>query len=128
MNIPKDLHYTASHEWIRIKGNTATIGVTDYAQQQLSDLTYVELPEKGDEVTASDEVAVVESVKGASDVYAPLSGKILEVNSLVVDEPEIINSDPYGEGWLIKISLSNPEEIKDLLSADQYEEKIPEEE
>jgi glycine cleavage system H protein len=128
MNIPKDLHYTASHEWIRIKGSTATVGLTDYAQHQLSDLTFVELPEKGDEVTASDEVAVVESVKGASDVYAPVSGTILEVNAHVVEEPETINADPYGEGWLFKIALSNPDEVQDLLDADQYEEKVPEEE
>ncbi|MDZ4199141.1 MAG: glycine cleavage system protein GcvH [Kiritimatiellia bacterium] len=128
MNIPKDLRYTASHEWVRIKGTTATVGITDYAQHQLSDLTFVELPEKDDDVSASDEVAVVESVKAASDIYAPVSGRILDVNTLVVDEPEIINSDPYGEGWLFKIALTAPEELNDLLDADQYEEHVPEEE
>jgi glycine cleavage system H protein len=128
MNIPKDLHYTASHEWVRVKGNTATVGLTDFAQHQLSDLTFVELPEKGDVVSASDEVAVVESVKGASDVYTPVSGTILEANARVVSEPETINADPYGDGWLFKITLSAPEEIQDLLDADQYEEKLPEEE
>lgn len=127
MNIPRDLRYTPSHEWVRVKGEVATVGVTDYAQQQLSDLTFVELPEPGDEVSVSDEVGVIESVKAASDLYAPVSGRILEVNRRVVDQPEIVNSDPYGEGWLFKVSLSNPDDLGELLDADQYEERVPEE-
>jgi len=128
MNIPRELKYTASHEWIRLKGNVATVGITDFAQRQLSDLTFVELPDKGDEVAASDDVAVVESVKAASDVYAPLSGKIMEVNEEAVSQPELINSDPYGKGWLFRLQLSDPTEVAELMDADQYEEQLPEEE
>ncbi len=128
MNVPRELRYTPTHEWVRIRGNIATVGITDYAQQQLSDITYVELPDKGDEVSASDEVAVVESVKAASDVYAPLSGTIVEVNTRVLEEPELINTDPYGEGWLFKIQFTDRDELEDLLDADAYEEQLPQEE
>lgn len=128
MNIPRDLRYTQSHEWVRIKGGVATIGVTDFAQHQLSDLTFVELPDVGDEVAGSDEVAVVESVKAASDIYAPISGRITAINEKVIEHPELINTDPYGEGWLFKIAVSDPAEIADLLDADGYEEQLPEEE
>jgi glycine cleavage system H protein len=128
MNVPRELRYTSTHEWVRIRGNIATVGITDYAQQQLSDITYVELPDKGDEVNASDEVAVVESVKAASDVYAPLSGTIVEVNTRVLEEPELINTDPYGEGWLFKIQFTDRDELEDLLDADAYEEQLPQEE
>ncbi len=128
MNIPRDLLYTQSHEWVRIRGKHATVGITDFAQAQLGDLTYVELPAADDELSASDEAAVVESVKAASDVYAPLSGRVLEINSRVVEHPDIINRDPYGEGWLFKLEISDPSEKEDLLDADRYEEIIPEEE
>lgn len=128
MNIPRDLRYTSSHEWIRIRGKTATIGITDFAQSQLSDLTYVELPAVDDELSASDEAAVVESVKAASDVYAPLSGRVAEINERAVEHPEIINTDPYGEGWLFKVEIADASEVEDLLDADQYEETLPEEE
>jgi glycine cleavage system H protein len=128
MNIPKDLRYTVSHEWVRIKGQVATVGITDFAQQQLSDLTFVELPDVDDEVSLSDEVAVVESVKAASDIYAPVTGRVLDVNQEVLKAPELINADPYGEGWLFRISMSDPEEVNELLDADQYEEQLPEEE
>lgn len=128
MNIPRDLRYTASHEWVRIRGKSATVGITDFAQAQLSDLTYVELPAVDDELSASDEAAVVESVKAASDVYAPLSGRVTEINERAIENPEIVNNDPYGEGWLFKLEISDPSEIEDLLDADRYEETLPEEE
>ncbi len=125
MNIPRELRYTNTHEWVRVKGGVATVGITDYAQQQLSEITYVELPDLNDQVNVSDEVAFVESVKAASDVYAPVSGTIIEVNTAVADEPERINRDPYGEGWLFKIRMSDPKEIASLLDADRYEEQLP---
>lgn len=125
MNIPRELRYTTTHEWVRVKGGVATVGITDYAQQQLSEITYVELPDLNDQVNVSDEVAFVESVKAASDVYAPVSGTIIEVNTAVADEPERINRDPYGEGWLFKIRMADPKEIANLLDADGYEEQLP---
>ncbi|MCX7818648.1 MAG: glycine cleavage system protein GcvH [Kiritimatiellae bacterium] len=125
MNIPRELRYTSTHEWVRVKGGVATVGITDYAQQQLSDITYVELPDLNDEVNVSDEVAFVESVKAASDVYAPVSGTIVEVNSAVAEEPDRINRDPYGDGWLFKIRMKNPKEVASLLDADAYEEQLP---
>lgn len=125
MNIPRELRYTNTHEWVRVKGAVATVGITDYAQQQLSDITYVELPDLNDKVNAQDEVAFVESVKAASDVYAPVSGTIVEVNTAVAEEPDRINRDPYGEGWLFKIRVADPKEIADLLDADAYEEQLP---
>jgi glycine cleavage system H protein len=128
MNIPKELRYTATHEWVRIKGKMATVGITDFAQKQLSDLTFVELPGVDDDVSASDEVAVVESVKAASDIYAPVSGRVVDVNRRAVEEPELVNKDPYGEGWLFRIEMSDASEAADLLDADQYEEHLPEEE
>lgn len=128
MNVPRDLKYTTSHEWVRLKGLQATVGITDFAQHQLSDLTFVELPDKGDEVAASDDVAVVESVKAASDIYAPLSGTITDVNAKVIEQPELINQDPYGEGWLFKLTLTDPTEVESLLDSESYEEQLPEEE
>lgn len=104
------------------------MGITDYAQAQLSDLTFVELPDADDEVNAADDLAVVESVKAASDIYAPVSGTIAEVNRAVIESPELINTDPYGDGWLFKIRMSDPSETKDLMDADEYEESLPEEE
>ena len=124
MNVPRDLRYTGTHEWVRIKGTIATVGITDFAQQQLSDLTFVELPEKNDPVSASDEVGVVESVKAASDVYAPVSGTIIESNEKVVQQPELINQDPYGEGWLFRIRLASPGDLDALLDAAAYGEAI----
>jgi len=128
MNIPKDLRYTSTHEWVRIRNRIATVGITDFAQAQLSDLTFVELPAVDDELAASDEAAVVESVKAASDVYAPVSGRVIEINNRVIEQPDIINRDPYGEGWLFKIEMTDPSEVEDLMDADQYEETLPEEE
>ena len=125
MTVPREMRYTRTHEWARLDGDVITVGITDFAQQQLSDLTYVELPDAGSQVGAGDEVAVVESVKAASDIYAPCEGVITEVNHALADHPEKINLDPYGEGWLFKIKLENPSEFETLLDADQYEELLP---
>jgi glycine cleavage system H protein len=123
-NIPSDLKYTKSHEWIRVAGDTATIGITDHAQQELTDIVFVELPDAGRQVKTDEACAVVESVKTASDIYAPLSGQILETNKSVTDEPALANSDPYGKGWLFKIKLTSPDELKSLMSPDQYKAQI----
>ncbi len=121
MKIPRDLKYTETHEWIRFDGDLAIVGITDFAQHQLSDVTFVELPTADDEVSTQDEVAVVESVKAASDIYAPLSGRIVAVNEDLTAKPELINSDPYGAGWIFKLRPANREELQDLLDSEQYE-------
>jgi glycine cleavage system H protein len=126
MNVPKDLYYTKTHEWLRLVDDVAIVGITDYAQEQLGDLTFVELPAPDEAVSAHDEVAVIESVKAASDVYAPVNGTIIEVNEALNDRPEMINSDPYGTGWMFKIKMVKLSDVKQLLSADDYEEILPE--
>ena len=126
MNVPRELRYTKTHEWVKLDGDIVTLGITDFAQEQLSDLTYVELPDVEDEVAAMDEIGVVESVKAASDVYAPVAGVVVEVNRDVQETPEIVNSDPYGAGWLFKIRAQHPDDFETLLDADQYEELLPE--
>jgi len=118
--IPKDLLYSETHEWALIDGEEAMIGITDFAQEQLGDLTYVELPEIGDVVEAGQEMGSVESVKAASELYAPVSGEVVAVNSDLESAPERVNEDPYGEGWMIKVRLSG-DASDDLLSADDYE-------
>lgn len=120
-NIPSELKYVASHEWIRVEGDgTVTIGVTDHAQDLLGDVVFVELPEVGAEVATGDDAGVVESVKAASDVYAPLSGEVVAVNEELEDSPELVNSDPYGEGWFFKLKLSDNSELDGLLSGEDY--------
>ena|ERR1043166_8542991 len=123
-NIPSDLKYARSHEWARIAGDVATVGITDHAQHELTDVVFVELPEMGRKVKAGDACAVVESVKTASDIYSPLSGEVTEVNKTVADNPALVNSDPYGKGWFYKIKLSNPSESEALLAPDQYASQI----
>ena len=124
MNIPQELKYTKDHEWVKIEGDTATIGVTDFAQGELGDIVYVEV-ETLDETLEKEEVfGTVEAVKTVSDLFMPLSGEIIEFNDSLEDEPEKVNEDPYGEGWMIKIKLSNPSEADDLLSADEYKEVV----
>ncbi len=125
---PKNLKYHKEHDWARIEGETAVFGVTDYAQEQLGDIVYVELPEEGTEVTAGSSFAEIESVKAVSDVYAPLSGTIVEINEEVVDAPETINESPYENGWLVKVKISEPGEADDLMSSDEYEGLLAEEE
>jgi glycine cleavage system H protein len=122
MAAPQDLYYAKTHEWLRLEEDTAIIGITDFAQNQLSDLTFVELPEVGRQVEAGDEVAVLESVKAASDIYAPVKGEIIEVNDVLEDEPERINNSPYDEGWLFKIKVEKEEEVDELLSAEEYDD------
>ncbi len=123
-NVPSDLKYTKSHEWVRANGNTATVGITDHAQHELTDIVFVELPEAGRSLKAGEACAVVESVKTASDIYAPVSGEILEANKSVVDDPALTNTEPYTGGWLFKIKLSNPAELNSLLSPEQYQAQI----
>ncbi|WP_339695418.1 glycine cleavage system protein GcvH [uncultured Marixanthomonas sp.] len=124
MNLPADLKYTKDHEWIKIEGDIATVGVTDFAQGELGDIVYVEV-ETVDETMEREEVfGTVEAVKTVSDLFLPLSGEIVEFNENLEEEPEKVNSDPYGEGWMIKIKISNPEEVEDLLDAAAYKEII----
>ncbi len=121
MNVPPDLKYTENDEWVRVEGDTGTIGITDYAQDQLSDVVYVEvLVEEGEELSKGDSCATVESVKAAADVYMPVSGTVTEVNDDLPDTPERVNSDPYGKAWMIKITLSNPSELDELMDAEAY--------
>ncbi len=117
---PSDLYYTSSHEWVRREDDTVVVGITDHAQDAMGDLVYVELPEVGDEVQAGDEAGVVESVKAASDIYAPVSGKIVAINEDLADSPELVNRDPYHDGWLFRVQLSDASELEELLQADEY--------
>ncbi len=124
-NIPSDLKYVASHEWLRLEEDgTITIGITDHAQDLLGDVVFVELPEVGAVVEADQEIAVVESVKAASDVYAPISGEIVEINEELVDNPELANEDPYGKAWFFKVKPANPADYDSLMSADEYESSL----
>jgi glycine cleavage system H protein len=127
MNVPDDLKYTESHEWVRVEGDLLRIGITEFAQSQLADLTFVDLPEPEASVEAGDEVAVVESVKAASDVYAPVSGTVVEVNEDLQDAPEKINEDPFGEGWLFTLRPADASALEALLDAAAYRELIPDE-
>ena len=126
MNIPKDLKYTEDHEWIRLEGDIALIGITDYAQGELGDVVYVDLPAEGDEFGKQDVFGSIEAVKAASDLYCPISGNVVETNEEVVDAPETINKDPYGSGWMVKIKVSDVSEMDDLLDAAGYEQHIGE--
>jgi glycine cleavage system H protein len=126
--VPTELKFLSSHEWVLVEGNVATIGVSDHAQELLGDLVYVELPEQGSTVAAGDMAGVIESVKAASDTYAPLSGEIIEINDELEDSPEKINNDPYGDGWMYKIAIEDAEEIENLLNAEAYTESIAEDE
>jgi len=120
MSVPNDLYYAKTHEWLRMDDGTATVGITDFAQGQLSDITFVELPDVGREVEAGDEIAVVESVKAASDIYAPVAGTIVAVNGDLEDAPELINDRPYEDGWLFKIKLRKEEDVDELMAAEEY--------
>jgi len=127
MNIPSDLKYSREHEWVRVEGNLATIGITDYAQEELGDIVNVELPDEGDEIHKDEAFGAVESVKASSEVFSPVSGKIVEVNEPLLDAPEMINEDPYDEGWMVKVELSDSSEIDELMDAAAYEQYIKEE-
>ena len=124
MNIPTELRYTKEHEWIRAEGDIGTIGITDYAQDQLGDIVYLDLPAAGASLAQNDKLGEIESVKAVSDLYAPVSGEVLEVNQEAVDEPEAVNEEPYGKGWLIKVRLSNASELDAMLTNEAYDELI----
>ena len=127
-NIPKELRYASTHEWVRAEGNGVfTIGITEHAQDLLGDMVFLDLPDVGDAVTTGDDCAVAESVKAASDVYAPITGEVLEVNEELEDSPELVNSDPFGDGSLFKIKAEDPEEVEGLLDAEAYAGVIEEE-
>jgi glycine cleavage system H protein len=119
---PEDSRYAKSHEYVHLEGNVGTIGITDYAQKELGDVVFVELPQVGSQLEHADELGSIESVKAVSELFAPVSGEVLEVNELLRDKPELVNTDPYGDGWMIRIRLSNPEEFEELMSAEEYEE------
>lgn len=124
MNFPDNLKYTNDHEWIKIDGDHAYVGITDFAQNELGDIVYVEIETEGDTMNSGDVFGTIEAVKTVSDLFMPVSGEITEVNNLIADQPELINESPYEKGWLIKIKLSNPEEINDLLTTDAYKEIV----
>ena len=124
MNIPADLKYTKDHEWVKIEGNQATIGITDFAQSELGDIVYVDISSVGQQINQHDVFGTVEAVKTVSDLYMPVSGKVTEFNKGLESAPEKVNSDPYGEGWMVKVSITNAGEVAGLLSAAQYKELI----
>ena len=121
-NVPEDLHYSKDHEWVRVDGNEAIIGITDFAQNSLGDVVYVELPKAGETFSASESFGTVDSVKTASELFTPVSGAIAKINELLADQPELVNTDPYGEGWMIRVNMSNPGEVDSLLTAAEYED------
>jgi len=122
--VPSELRYAKTHEWVRIAGEYATVGITDHALHELTDVVFVELPQKGRKLKAGESCAVVESVKTASDIYTPVSGEVTAVNDAVVANPALVNTDPYGEGWFFKVKLANPAEAQSLLSADDYSKQV----
>jgi len=127
VQVERGLRYTRTHEWARIEGDVATVGVTDYAQSELGDITYLELPQPGTQVKQGEPMGVIESVKAASDIYSPVSGEVIEANQGVVEAPEKVNQSPYGDAWLVKIRLSDPSEVENLMDADAYEQFLVEE-
>ena len=124
MNIPADLRYCASHEWIRLEGDIATVGISDHAQAELTDVVFVELPSIGRKVDAGDPTAVVESVKAASDIYAPIGGEVIEANGAVEADPSLVNTDPYGQGWIFKLRVKDPADASRLMDASAYQSHI----
>jgi glycine cleavage system H protein len=121
-NVPEDLHYSKDHEWVRVEGDVAVIGITDFAQNALGDVVYVEVPKPGEKFEAHESFGSVESVKAVSEIFTPISGEVVAVNESLQDEPEKVNTDPYGEGWMIRMRMNNPGEVDSLLSAVEYEE------
>ncbi len=128
MSIPEDLRYSEEHEWAKVEGGLVRIGITDFAQHQLGDVVYVELPAEGDSFDSMESFGVIESVKAASDLYAPVAGTVVEANVGLEDAPELVNEDPYGEGWMLVVEPGDVSEVESLLSADQYSDLIEEEE
>ena len=126
MTVPEELRYSSEHEWVRVSGSTARIGITDFAQESLGDVVFVQLPEVGVEIVAGASAAEIESTKSVSDVYVPVSGEVTAVNEALVGAPELVNQDPYGEGWIIEVSLVNPGEVDQLMDAAAYKELVGE--
>lgn len=124
MNVPDDLYYAESHEWVRVEGENARVGITDHAQAELTDVVYVELPKVGAKATAKGQIAVVESVKAASDIYAPISGTVVEANKALEGNPALINTDPFGEGWIFVLKMDDPAQVKQLKDAAGYRAAI----
>lgn len=124
MELPEGIKYSKEHEWVLVEDHVAIIGITEYAQQELGDIVYVELPEIGEKIVKDDPFGAVESVKAVSDIYAPVSGTVIEVNDALPDSPETINDDPYGDGWMIKLEMSDKDDLKDLMSAEEYAEYL----
>jgi len=124
---PEDNRYAKSHEYVHVEGGIATVGITDYAQKELGDVVFVELPQVGSQVEANEEFGNIESVKAASELFAPVSGEVVEVNEELASRPELVNSDPFGDGWMMKVKLSAPEELDVLMSAEEYEEYVEKE-
>lgn len=124
MSIPSDLRFATSHEWVRLEGDIATVGISDHAQEELTDVVFVELPIIGRKVDGGDPIAVVESVKAASDIYAPVAGDVVEANAAVESDPSLVNTDPYGKGWIFKLKVKNPGEFEALLSPEDYADHI----
>jgi glycine cleavage system H protein len=124
MKIPADLKYTEDHEWVRIEGNTAVVGITDYAQNELGDVVFIEIETEGEELEQGDTFGTVEAVKTVSDLFMPVGGTVAGVNEALADDPELVNKDPYGKGWMIKITMSDESEIDNLLSADDYKKMV----
>ena len=121
-NVPEDLHYSKDHEWVRVEGDQAIIGITDYAQNSLGDVVYVELPKTGEDFAANEPFGSVESVKAVSEVFTPVAGAVVTINESLADEPEKVNSDPYGTGWMIRLKMANPGDVDSLLTAAEYED------
>jgi glycine cleavage system H protein len=126
MQIPEGFHFTKEHEWVQLEDNIATVGITFFAQESLGDITYVQLPKEGEEIKKDDTFGVVESVKAVSDLYAPVTGRVVEINQPLLDAPELINEDPYTDGWMIKVEVSNTSEVEELMSTAAYKEYIEE--
>ena len=126
-NTPEDNRYAKSHEYVHVEGDTGTIGITDYAQKELGDVVFVELPQVGTQLEMGDELGSIESVKAVSELFAPVSGEVTEVNEALADKPELVNTDPYGDGWMIKVRLTTSEEADELMSAEEYEEYVEKE-
>ena len=124
MSTPEDNRYAKSHEYVHVEGEIGTIGITDYAQKELGDVVFVELPQVGTQLEATDELGSIESVKAVSELFAPVSGEVVEINEALAEKPELVNTDPYGDGWMIKIRLSDPTEVDELMNAEEYEEYV----
>jgi glycine cleavage system H protein len=122
--VPENLRYTKDHEWIRVEGDVGTVGITDHAQEELGDIVYVELPKAGSKLEQSATFGSVESVKAVSDIYCPAAGEVIEANGALADTPEKVNEDPYGQGWIMKLRLSNPQQVEGLMTAAQYQEYV----